>query len=89
MAKSIRSKALRKAKAVKRASVFKPVDDARVKRLAEKLHTSMEDLASSSSADAVMLAEDAISLAGPTRYRNRKKIAPFSAYGLSSKETRF
>lgn len=89
MAKSIRSKSLRKAKAVKCAAVFKPVDDARLKRLAEKLHTSMDGLANSSSSDAVMLAEDAVSLAGPTRYRNRKKLASFSAYGLYSKETRF
>lgn len=89
MARGIRSKSLRKAKAIKCAAVFKPVDDARLKRLAEKLHTSMDGLANTSSTDAVMLAEDAISLAGPTRYRNRKKLASFSAYGVHSKETRF
>lgn len=88
MAKSVRSKSLRKAKALKRAAVFKPVDDARVKRFADKIQTAMDD-ERKGSADNVMLSEEATSLAGPAKYRNRKKLAPFSAYGLSAKELRF
>lgn len=85
MAKSVRAKSVRKAKALKRAAVFKPVDDARLSRISQKLQTGNSQVA----IDAVMASEEATSLAGPTKYRNRKKLTPFSAYGLSSKETKF
>lgn len=38
MAKSIRSKSMRKARAILHAQVFKPVEDARTARLSAKLH---------------------------------------------------
>lgn len=71
--------------AIKRAAVFKPVDDARLQRISQKLQAGTSQVAN----DAVMLSEEATSLAGPPRMRNRKKLAPFSAYGLSSKESKF
>lgn len=90
MAKSVRSKSLRKAKAIKRGAVYKPVDDARLNRLSQKLAGLADMMALDSSATSpVVLASDATSLAGPSRFRNRKKLAPFSAYGLSAKETKF
>lgn len=90
MAKSIRAKSLRKAKAVLRAAVYKPVDDARLNRISQKLSGVADKMAvDASNPSAVVLASSATSLAGPTRFRNRKKKDTFSAYGLSSKETKF
>lgn len=71
--------------AIKRAAVFKPVDDARLQRISQKLKAGTSQVAN----DAVMHSEEATSLAGPVRMRNRKTLAPFSAYGLSSKESKF
>jgi hypothetical protein len=85
MAKSSRSKSKRKFMAIKRAAVFKPVDDARLQRISQKLQAGTSQVAN----DALMLSEEATSLAGPPRMRNRKKLAPFSAYGLCSKESKF
>lgn len=88
MAKSARSKSLRKAKAAKRATVFQPAVDARIQRLAQRLNKN--DNASSSSPVDAMVDEKATSLEGlPKRTHNRKVKAPFSAYGLSRKEMRF
>ncbi len=87
MAKSVRSKSLNKAKALRRAAVYKPVDDARLQRLSEKLKSlpsrSIQD------DDVVMINQEATSLRGPPKFRNRQKKPIFSAYGISAKEIKF
>lgn len=85
MAKSSRSKSVRKFKAIKRDAVFKPHDDARLKRLSAKLTSGQSQIVN----DAIMASEEATSLTGPPRMRNRKKLPAFSAYGLCAKETKF
>lgn len=84
MAKSVRAKSVRKAKALKRAAIFKPVADERLRKITEKLHAGTVPMPG----DVVMDCK-ATSLAGPDRFRNRKKLMAFSAYGLHSKEHKF
>lgn len=75
MAKSIRSKSVRRNRNLKRASVYQPVLDARLKRLCadrlEKSNTMLSSSSTSSSCEA--------------RFNDKK----YELYGLSRKETQF
>jgi len=94
MAKSLRSKSVRKARALKRELVFKPIEDARTQRLAEKLSSSLMLLDPSTSNPSSIMTDSTdehakTSSGGPARRRNRRLVKPFSLYGLSAKELKF
>lgn len=78
MAKSLRSKSLRRNKAALRQKVFSPVEDARLNRLKEK--------------DTVIVQETVNVEVKPQtkkpkrRRRNQEEKMPFNFYGLSKKD---
>lgn len=89
MAKSIRSKSMRKARAIKHAAVFKSVEDSRTKRLSTKLQslpTSEAILQKLASGDAVMDLADQKPLVKTGR---REKAVSFNPYGMGKRELRF
>jgi len=92
MAKSIRSKSLQKAKAVRREKIFKPVAIARAQRLA-RLDTVIETEAADKTEEDVVMKDQpsAAPAVASERKRGRytRKTVPFNRYGLSRKEARF
>lgn len=89
MAKSIRSKSQRKARAVKHAAVFKAVEDSRTNRLSEKLKNipvSANTISKITTGDSVMSDDNVEPL---VKTGHRKKSQKFHGYGLSKKELKF
>jgi hypothetical protein len=102
MAKSIRSKSVRRNRAVKREYIFKPAADARLGRLAARGALVLAEAeknqmdsgkptletgnATSPMSQDVVFGTEA---KGARRKWRRNKQRAFSSYGLSAKETRF
>ena len=91
MAKSLRSKSVRKARALRRQAIYDPVEMSRLERITKASEkTMMEETSEDVQMTSVQVQEDpATSLAGPTRRRNRKVVGGFSAYGLTAKDLSF
>ena len=86
MAKSIRSKSARKARAILHTKVFKAVEDERTARLGAKLAAipgSEVPGAASMDVDGVAPQRELV------RTGRRKKTAGFNLYGLGKRESRF
>ena len=86
MAKSVRSKSQKKNKAAKRESVFKPVENARLHRLANK---DLLTIASDMTPSVAMQVEAGHGSPESTSKDARNQKRRFNKYGLSAKETRF
>lgn len=99
MAKSLRSKSERKKRAIRCASIYQPVVDARVERIASRSTTMPVDAASGavlgagSHAMAVDATVDSVrrrhKLSRASRHNGRRARASLNAYGLSAKELFF
>ena len=105
MAKSLRSKAVRKNKDAKRATVFKPVSDARTQRLAVKgalalaadgMDATPVDATSktgqtgmNSTVSMFDAGQPAANISGKRGKWRRNREKVFSPYGIPSKEMRF
>ena len=82
MAKSLRSKRERKTRAIKREQIFKPVEDARIMRLSEKITLNKTSLLPMTAKENFVLEK------AKGKNRRAKHILP-SVYGVSEKESKF
>lgn len=97
MAKSARSKSIKKNKAVKRASIFKPVSDARHLRLAArdpvkvvaKMDIDNKEDEEFEDIKAPLNRLKEMSSKGSKKKWRRNKSQNFSVYGLSARESKF
>lgn len=93
MAKSSRAKSIKKNKAVMRATIFKPVSDARFLRLASrdpvKVLNKMELDNKEDDIKAPLNRLKEMNSTGSKKKWRRNKSQNFSVYGLSSRESKF
>jgi hypothetical protein len=91
MAKSLRSKSVRKAKAIRRLNIYKPEEDVRTLRLALAQKFPVDQKSFSVKRDSFLTKE--VEMAGtrvtkPSKFKHRQRGQLPNLYGLSRKEMR-
>lgn len=89
MAKSLRSKSVRKAKAVRRQNIYKPIEESRIERLSQ-IQSSLAEakpVISINSSMSIDIDEKKLGRKSKKNFRQKGQLPNF--YGLSKKDMRF